>query len=109
MALGFKQPLTQSDRKFDAVHALLKAQSLLFGILIGLVASGAPASLAATKDIERVRVGYSVGGLIPFPVVVARETRLFEQLGLDVELIQHPSDAGGHRPGFRGFAVRGVR
>src|SRR6266550_7161476 len=90
MALGFKQPLTQSDRKFDAVHALLKAQFLLFGILIGLVASGAPASLAATKDIERVRVGYSVGGLIPFPVVVARETRLFEQLGLDVELINIP-------------------
>lgn len=90
MALGFKQPLTQSDRKFDAVHALLKAQSLLFGILIGLVAGGAPASLAATKDIERVRVGYSVGGLIPFPVVVARETRLFEQLGLDVELINIP-------------------
>ena len=90
MALGFKQPLTQSDRKFDAVHALLKAQSLLFGILIGLVAGGAPASLAATKDIERVRVGYSVGGLIPFPVVAARETRLFEQLGLDVELINIP-------------------
>ena len=90
MALGFKQPLTQSDRKFDAVHALLKAQFLLFGILIGLVAGGAPASFAATKDSERVRVGYSVGGLIPFPVVVARETRLFEQLGLDVELINIP-------------------
>src|SRR2546426_9882249 len=90
MALGFKQPLTQSDRKFDAVHALLKAQSLLFGILIGLVVGGAPASLAATKDIERVRVGYSGGGLIPVPVVVARETMLFEQLGLDLELINIP-------------------
>src|SRR5438093_11586436 len=90
MALGFKQPLTQSDRKFDAVHALLKAQFLLFGILIGLVAGGAPASFAANKDSERVRVGYSVGGLIPFPVVAARETRFFEQLGLDVELINIP-------------------
>src|SRR5439155_25107716 len=87
MALGFKQPLTQSDRKFDAVHALLKAKSLLSGMLIGLVTGGAPASLAATRDIERVRVGYSVGGLIPFQVVVARETRLLEQIWLVVELI----------------------
>lgn len=28
--------------------------------------------------------GYSVGGLIPFPVVLARENKIFEQLGLDV-------------------------
>jgi ABC-type nitrate/sulfonate/bicarbonate transport system substrate-binding protein len=62
----------------------------LFRILIALVTLGAQASLALAKDIEKVRVGYSVGGLIPFPVVVARENRLFEQLGLDVELINIP-------------------
>jgi NitT/TauT family transport system substrate-binding protein len=90
MALVSSNPLLGPIGKFSAVRALPKTKSLLFGILIGLVAGGAPASLAATRDIERVRVGYSVGGLIPFPVVVARETRLFEQLGLDVELINIP-------------------
>ena len=45
---------------------------------------------AATRDIERIQVGYSVGGLIPFPVVVARENKFFEHLGLDVELINIP-------------------
>jgi ABC-type nitrate/sulfonate/bicarbonate transport system substrate-binding protein len=44
----------------------------------------------ATRDLERVRVGYSVGGLIPFPLLVARENKLLEQLGLDVELINIP-------------------
>jgi len=48
------------------------------------------ASAAATRDVERVRVGYSVGGLIPFPVVVARENNLFEPLGLEIELINIP-------------------
>ncbi len=41
----------------------------------------------ATRDLERVRVGYSIGGFIPFPLTVAKEFKLFEQLGLDVELI----------------------
>ena len=45
---------------------------------------------AATRDVERIRVGYSVGGLIPFPVVVARENNLFEPLGLEMELINIP-------------------
>ena len=45
---------------------------------------------AATRDLEKVRAGYSVGGLIPFPAVVAKENRLFEQLGLEVELINIP-------------------
>jgi NitT/TauT family transport system substrate-binding protein len=37
-----------------------------------------------------VRIGYSVGGLIPFPLIVAKENRFFEQAGLDVELINIP-------------------
>jgi ABC-type nitrate/sulfonate/bicarbonate transport system substrate-binding protein len=40
--------------------------------------------------LERVRIGYSVGGLIPFPLIVAKENRYFEQVGLDVELINIP-------------------
>ena len=45
---------------------------------------------AASKELERVRIGYSVGGLIPFPIIVAKENRLFEQAGFDVELINIP-------------------
>ena len=47
-------------------------------------------SSAATRDLERVRIGYSVGGLIPFPLIVAKENRFFEQAGFDVELINIP-------------------
>ena len=47
-------------------------------------------SLAATRDLERVRIGYSVGGLIPFPLIVAKENRFFEQAGFDAELINIP-------------------
>lgn len=56
-------------------------------ILIGLNLIKGQVLPAATRDIERVRVGYSVGGLIPFPVVVANENKLFEPLGLELELI----------------------
>jgi ABC-type nitrate/sulfonate/bicarbonate transport system substrate-binding protein len=45
---------------------------------------------AATKELEKVRIGYSVGGLIPFPLIVAKENRFFEQAGFDVELINIP-------------------
>jgi ABC-type nitrate/sulfonate/bicarbonate transport system substrate-binding protein len=45
---------------------------------------------AATRDLERVRIGYSAGGLIPFPLIVAKENRFFEQAGFDVELINIP-------------------
>jgi ABC-type nitrate/sulfonate/bicarbonate transport system substrate-binding protein len=45
---------------------------------------------AVTKELERVRIGYSVGGLIPFPIIVAKENHLFEQAGFDVELINIP-------------------
>jgi NitT/TauT family transport system substrate-binding protein len=59
-------------------------------VLIALAVACAQTSAAATRDLERVRVGYSVGGLIPFPVVVARENNLFEPLGLEIELINIP-------------------
>jgi len=45
---------------------------------------------AASKELERVRIGYSVGGLIPFPLIVAKENRFFEQAGFDAELINIP-------------------
>jgi NitT/TauT family transport system substrate-binding protein len=48
------------------------------------------ATFAASRELERVRIGYSVGGLIPFPLIVAKENRFFEQAGLDVELINIP-------------------
>jgi NitT/TauT family transport system substrate-binding protein len=67
-----------------------KWKYFLPGVLTALSVLGAQASSAAGRDVERVRVGYSVGGLIPFPVVVATENKLFEQLGLDVELINMP-------------------
>jgi len=46
-----------------------------------------PFATAATRDLERARIGYSVGGLIPFPLLVAKENRFFEQAGIDVEMI----------------------
>lgn len=45
---------------------------------------------AASKELEKVRIGYSVGGLIPFPIIVAKEHHFFEQAGFDVELINIP-------------------
>ena len=56
-------------------------------VLIALAIAFVQTSAAATRDVERVRVGYSVGGLIPFPAVVANEKKLFEPLGLELELI----------------------
>jgi ABC-type nitrate/sulfonate/bicarbonate transport system substrate-binding protein len=47
-------------------------------------------AVAAGKELEKVRIGYSVGGLIPFPLIVAKENRFFEQAGFDVELINIP-------------------
>jgi NitT/TauT family transport system substrate-binding protein len=70
---------------------LAKWRFWLCGVLITLsLVVVTRTTVAATRDIERVRVGYSVGGLIPFPLVVAREKKLFDQLGLDVELINIP-------------------
>jgi NitT/TauT family transport system substrate-binding protein len=71
-----------------AVRNLLSPGKLFvalgFAVVLGL------ASTTYTATLERVRVGYSVGGLIPFPVVVARENKLFEPLGLEIELINIP-------------------
>ncbi|HSF58197.1 MAG TPA: ABC transporter substrate-binding protein, partial [Candidatus Binatia bacterium] len=63
---------------------VLAGLALFLGVALGLV------STAYSANLERVRVGYSVGGLIPFPVVVARENKLFEPLGLEIELINIP-------------------
>ena len=45
---------------------------------------------AATRDLGKVRIGDSGGGLIPIPVIVAQENRVLEQAGFDVELINIP-------------------
>ena len=55
-----------------------------------IVFCAAGAAAAASKELERVRIGYSVGGLIPFPLIVAKENRFFEQAGFDAELINIP-------------------
>jgi NitT/TauT family transport system substrate-binding protein len=64
--------------------------ALSLAILILCAGSG----FSASRELERVRIGYSVGGLIPLPVVLARETKIFEQAGLDVELINIPPTIG---------------
>jgi NitT/TauT family transport system substrate-binding protein len=70
---------------------LFKKSPLLFALIIfTIVVFTTPPIFSATRELERVRIGYSVGGLIPLPVVLARETKLFEQAGLDVELINIP-------------------
>jgi ABC-type nitrate/sulfonate/bicarbonate transport system substrate-binding protein len=51
---------------------------------------GGRATFAASRELEKVRIGYSVGGLIPFPLIVAKENRFFEQAGYDVEMINIP-------------------
>jgi len=63
--------------------------SLALLVLLILFPTAQP-SIAATRDLERVRIGYSVGGLIPFPLIVAKENRFFEQAGFDAELINIP-------------------
>jgi NitT/TauT family transport system substrate-binding protein len=68
-------------RVFGSVLALFAVAVLYFN---------ARPARAASKDLERVRIGYSVGGLIPFPIIVAKENRFFEQAGFDVELINIP-------------------
>jgi NitT/TauT family transport system substrate-binding protein len=64
-------------------------RSLILILLAVCVASVQP-NEAAGKELEKVRIGYSVGGLIPFPIIVAKENRLFEQAGFDAELINIP-------------------
>jgi len=72
-----------------AVAIQPSALLLVLLVLSGLFSTGQLAR-AATRDLERVRIGYSVGGLIPFPLIVAKENRFFEQAGFDAELINIP-------------------
>ncbi len=71
-------------RNFSSANKVFAGLFVALGVSLGAVAVTCPATP------ERVRVGYSVGGLIPFPVVVARENNLFEPLGLEIELINIP-------------------
>ena len=61
---------------------------VVIAVMLGSLASRA--TFAAGRELEKVRIGYSVGGLIPFPIIVAKENRFFEQAGFDVELINIP-------------------
>jgi hypothetical protein len=76
--------------KGEDVGNLLRARKTFATLIVALSVSLGAVAIACPATLERVRVGYSVGGLIPFPVVVARENRFFEHLGLDVELINIP-------------------
>jgi NitT/TauT family transport system substrate-binding protein len=74
----------------EHVYPLLKTRKIFAGLVVALAVALGASSLGYAATLERVRVGYSVGGLIPFPVVVARENNLFEPLGLEIELINIP-------------------
>ncbi len=63
---------------------------LVLAAVIAFASLAPQAAFAASRELEKVRVGYSVGGLIPFPLIVAKENRFFEQAGFDVELINIP-------------------
>jgi NitT/TauT family transport system substrate-binding protein len=72
------------------MRCFLESRFYLLGLIIAFAAVLSQPAVSAIRDLEKVQVGYSVGGLIPFPVVLARENKIFEQLGLDVELINIP-------------------
>jgi NitT/TauT family transport system substrate-binding protein len=104
---GEEAPFTSSDslinprisprRELDACRCLnedtknvglrLRDRKFVAGLVVALSVSLGAVAVACPATLERIRVGYSVGGLIPFPVVVARENKFFEHLSLDVELI----------------------
>ena len=63
---------------------------LMLLLLSALPITSWQAAYGAERELEKVRIGYSVGGLIPFPLIVAKERRFFEQAGFDVELINIP-------------------
>lgn len=67
-----------------------KFETVLAVAIVMLLTLPGRATFAAGSELEKVRIGYSAGGLIPFPLIVAEENRLFEQAGLDVELINIP-------------------
>jgi NitT/TauT family transport system substrate-binding protein len=86
---GFKGGRVFKPALRTGKSALRSWREILQGLLLIAAAVAGP-SPANTATLERVRAGYSVGGLIPFPVVVAKDNKLFEQLGLDLELINIP-------------------
>ena len=80
---------TQSLEGEDVTN-LSCVKKVFAGLVVALAVALGASSVGYAANLERVRVGYSVGGLIPFPVVVARENNLFEPLGLEIELINIP-------------------
>ena len=70
------------------VFKLATVLALLSSVLLSTIER--PAYSAASRELEKVRIGYSVGRLIPFPLIVAKENRFFEQAGFDAELINIP-------------------
>jgi ABC-type nitrate/sulfonate/bicarbonate transport system substrate-binding protein len=65
--------------------------AIVLALTVAMLASLASRmTFGAGREMEKVRIGYSVGGLIPFPLIVAKENRFFEQAGLEVELINIP-------------------
>jgi ABC-type nitrate/sulfonate/bicarbonate transport system substrate-binding protein len=81
---------SENYKKTHLRYHLFKQELVLAVIVLTLASSYSSTTLAATRDLERVRIGYSVGGLIPFPLIVAKENRFFEQAGFDAELINIP-------------------
>ena len=75
MSRAFRKLSVGSVRSDRSVRSFLVVLSLLFCCITSL------ATDAATRDLERVRIGYSVDGLILFPLIVAKENRFFEQAG----------------------------
>ena len=69
---------------------IAKLATVLTLAVILLAGLAGRATFAASRELEKVRIGYSVGGLIPFPLIIAKENRFFEQAGYDVELINIP-------------------
>src|SRR5262245_29854131 len=82
--------MAMQKRRLETNRISMVARGLLFVAVALAVVIPIQFSVAATREHERIRIGYSVGGLIPFPLIVAKENRLFEQAGFDVELINIP-------------------
>lgn len=57
------------------------AVALLFFLILG------SAEVLHAQALERVRIAYSPGGLISFPLIITKEKRIFQTEGLEVEPI----------------------
>ncbi len=60
---------------------MMVAIALVYLFLLG------SADLLHAQPLERVRIAYSPGGLISFPLILTKEKRIFQTEGLDIELI----------------------